>query len=51
MIYLIKGKNGAGKTFLADKLYQLGYNRSISCTTRAPRENEVDGCFSFKRRI
>lgn len=43
MIYLIKGKNGAGKTFLADKLYQLGYNRSISCTTRAPRENEVDG--------
>lgn len=43
MIYLIKGKNGAGKTFLAKRLYELGYNRSISCTTREPRENEIDG--------
>lgn len=43
MIYLIKGKNGAGKTFLANHLYEMGYNRSISCTTRKPRENEVNG--------
>lgn len=43
MIYLIKGKNGAGKTFLANHLYELGYNRSVSCTTRDPRENEIEG--------
>lgn len=43
MIYLIKGKNGAGKTFLANHLYELGYERSISCTTRKPREKEVNG--------
>lgn len=43
MIYLVKGKNGAGKTFLAHRLYELGYNHSISCTTREPRENEING--------
>lgn len=43
MIYIIKGKNGAGKTFLANKLYELGYNRAISYTTREPRETEREG--------
>lgn len=43
MIYLIKGKNGSGKTFLANRLYELGYNKSISCTTRKQRKNEIDG--------
>ena len=43
MIYIIKGKNGSGKTFLAEHLYELGFNRSISYTTREPRKNEVNG--------
>ena len=43
MLYIIKGKNGAGKTYLANKLYDLGYKRSISYTTRKPRDNEING--------
>lgn len=37
---IIYGKNGAGKTTVADK---YGYRRVISRTTRPPREGEVDG--------
>ena len=39
----IMGKNGAGKTFLANQLYALGFNRNIGYTTRPMRNNEVNG--------
>lgn len=44
MIYILEGKNGSGKTFLSNALHKLGYNRSVSYTTRKPRENEKEGC-------
>lgn len=42
MLYIVKGKNGAGKTFLTDRLFKLGYKKSVSYTTRLPRDNEQD---------
>lgn len=40
---LILGKNGSGKTFLANKLFDLGFYRSVNYTTRSKRDGEVDG--------
>ncbi len=40
---VILGKNGSGKTFLANKLFDLGFYRSVNCTTRPKREGEIDG--------
>lgn len=42
MIEII-GKNGAGKSYLANKLYNLGFKRNIGYTTRPMREQEIDG--------
>lgn len=42
-IYIIDGKNGAGKSFLIDKLVNVGYQKSINYTTRDMRVDEVDG--------
>lgn len=39
----IVGKNGAGKSYLANKLYNLGFERSIGYTTRPMRNGEIDG--------
>jgi|GEM_PF-639897 len=45
---VILGKNGSGKTFLANKLFDLGFYRSVNCTTRQKREGEIDGLdYSF----
>lgn len=33
----------SGKTYLLEKLIELGFSRIISTTTRAPREDEVEG--------
>lgn len=41
MIELI-GKNGSGKTFIANELGKRGYNKIVGYTTRKMRENEVD---------
>lgn len=46
MIEII-GKNGSGKTYLANKLYDLGFKRSIGYTTRPMRDGEVDGVDYF----
>ena len=40
---VILGKNGSGKTFLANKLFDLGFYRSVNYTTRPRREGEIDG--------
>lgn len=40
---IILGKNGSGKTFLANKLFDLGFYRSVNCTTRPTRDGEIDG--------
>lgn len=42
-IYIIDGKNGAGKTFLIDKLVSRGYEKSVNYTTRNMRIGEKDG--------
>ncbi|MFM8244677.1 MAG: guanylate kinase [Candidatus Fonsibacter sp.] len=45
MILILSSPSGAGKTTLAKKIIDLDptFKLSISCTTRKPRENEVDG--------
>lgn len=42
MIEII-GKNGAGKSYLANKLYDLGFERNIGYTTRTMRNGEKNG--------
>src|SRR5574344_2104127 len=39
---VILGKNGSGKTFLANKLFDLGFYRSVNYTTRPKRKNEIN---------
>ena len=39
----ILGKNGSGKTFIANELYKQGFQRSVSYTTRPKRDGETDG--------
>ena len=43
-LIVISGFSGAGKGTVAKRLVKdYGYSLSVSATTRAPRENEVDG--------
>ena len=42
MIEII-GKNGSGKSFIANSLYDRGYKRNVGYTTRPKRNNEIDG--------
>ena len=42
MIEII-GKNGAGKTFIANQLYKKNFLRNVGYTTRKKREGEIDG--------
>lgn len=42
MIEII-GKNGSGKSYLANKLYDFGFKRNIGYTTRPMRDGEIDG--------
>ena len=46
MIEII-GKNGAGKSYLANKLYYLGFKRNVGYTTRPIRDGEIDGIDYF----
>lgn len=46
MIEII-GKNGAGKSYLANKLYHLGFERNVGYTTRPMRDGEIDGVDYF----
>jgi guanylate kinase len=44
IIVVLSGPTAVGKTTVARKLIEKGgYRRSVSVTTRAPREGEVDG--------
>lgn len=43
----IIGKNGAGKTYIANELYQLGFQRNTGYTTRPMRPNEKNGIDYF----
>jgi len=45
LILILSSPSGAGKTTLAKKITDLDptFKLSISCTTRKPRKNEVDG--------
>lgn len=42
MIEII-GKNGAGKSYLANKLYDFGFERKVGYTTRPIRDGEING--------
>lgn len=52
LLIVISGFSGAGKgTIVRQLVSQYGYSLSISCTTRSPREGEVDGKdYHFKTR-
>lgn len=43
----ILGKNGSGKTFLANQLQSYGFNRLVGYTTRKMRPGEIDGLDYF----
>lgn len=43
MKLILVGKAASGKDFLKNKLVKKGFKSGISCTTRPPRKNEVDG--------
>ena len=45
LIIIVSAPSGSGKTTLVDRLLEKceGVKRSISCTTRAPREGEKEG--------
>jgi len=45
LILILSSPSGAGKTTLAKKIIDLdpSFKLSVSCTTRKPRENEVNG--------
>lgn len=45
LLLVVSAPSGAGKTTLCERLLaeMPGMERSVSCTTRAPRGNEVDG--------
>ncbi len=44
MLLVVSGPSGSGKTTLCRRLADAGEaHYSISCTTRAPREGEIDG--------
>lgn len=45
LLLIVSAPSGAGKTTLCERLLAEtpGMERSISCTTRSPRGNEVDG--------
>ena len=42
MIEII-GKNGSGKSYLANRLYDFGFERNVGYTTRHMRDGEIDG--------
>lgn len=46
MIEII-GKNGSGKSYLANKLYHLGFKRNVGYTTRPMRNGEINGIDYF----
>ena len=43
MKLILVGKAAAGKDFLKNRLIAKNFKSGISCTTRLPRHNEVDG--------
>ena len=43
MKLILVGKAAAGKDFFKNKLVKKGFKAGISCTTRPPRHNEIDG--------
>ena len=45
VLFVLSGPSGAGKGTLRARLFEMirGLHYSISCTTREPREGEVDG--------
>lgn len=47
-LIVLSGPSGVGKGTIVDKLLEKGgYALSVSCTTRAPREKEIDGVSYF----
>ena len=45
MKLILVGKAAAGKDFLKNRLVAKNFKPGISCTTRLPRHNEVDGVY------
>jgi len=47
MKIILVGKGAAGKDYLKNRLAGKGFIASVSCTTRPPRPNEVEGVDYF----
>lgn len=43
MIIVLMGPSGSGKSTIEKELENFGIKRIVSCTTRTPREGEIDG--------
>lgn len=41
------GKNGSGKSYITNKLYEYGFERNVGYTTRQKRSGEIDGVDYF----
>lgn len=50
-MYLIVGRTGSGKTYLANLLSKYGFNRVVSWTTRPKRPNEPEDAYHFCNKL
>ena len=43
MVIVLIGPSGAGKSTIENKVFEKGFEKIVSCTTRKPRSGEING--------
>lgn len=43
MVIVLVGASGSGKSTIENKLFEKGFEKIVSCTTRKPRNGEING--------